>query len=116
MEISSESRVAPFHQVLTAFFEQVNHGELSVIDRVDSFAGDVFFELKSAHLVFSLSGLHQLLFDESIVSYSEFKRSLYQGQFNASLAGLGLRVDVYRASGKVATSLYQLVSIGEVSS
>jgi len=82
--------------------------------RIDAFNGDVFLEVKSAHLVFSLSGLHQFLFDQSVVSYREFQYSLYQGALNASLGDLGLKIDVYRASGKVVTSLYQLVSIGEV--
>jgi hypothetical protein len=52
-----------------------------------------------------------LLFHPQVLSFSEFKKNLYQGQFNQALQAFGGVVSVYQSHGKIVTNLYQVKAL-----
>ena len=71
-----------------------------------------FFDQKTGALVFSLLSLYELLIELQSVSFSEFKKSLYQGSFNQTLGEMGGVVSIYHSTGKIDGNLYQFNAIG----
>jgi len=96
------------HETLLTFFQQFIDQEAGVIERIGRVKGDLFVDQKTGALVFSLSSLYELLFDQQKLSFSQFKQTLYQGTFNQSLQAYGGVVSVYQSYGKIDDNLYQL--------
>jgi len=96
------------HEILLTFFHQFIDQEAGTIERIGRVKEDLFVDEKTGALVFSLSSLHQLLFDPQKLSFSEFKQTLYQGTFNQSLQAFGGVVSVYQSYGNIDDNLYQL--------
>jgi hypothetical protein len=59
-------------------------------------------------LVFTISGLYQLISDPRDMTYIEFRTTLYQENLNQELGKLGYEVVVSDATGNIDTSWYQL--------
>lgn len=100
--------VSATHQVLLTFFQEFLTQELLVIERIRHVNEELFVDAETGALVFSLDSVYKLLFDEQKISFFEFKRTLYQGDFNTSLKALGGEVSVYQSEGKIDDNLYQL--------
>ena len=93
---------------MLTFFQQFIDQEAKAIERIGRVKEGLFIDQKTGALVFSLSSLHELLFDQQKLSLSEFKQTLYQGTFNQSLQAFGGVVSVYQSHGKIDDNLYQL--------
>ena len=100
------------HQVLLDFFQQVLNHDAGVIAQIENSKERVFFDQKTGALVFSLLSLYELLIEPQSVSFSEFKKSLYQGNFNQTLGEMGGVVSIYHSTGKIDGNLYQFNAIG----
>lgn len=100
-------------QTLVNFFARVLKLDDSLIKRISTFDGDVRFEHSNGVLLFTLSGLHQFLYDELDLDYPEFQKMIYQSNLNEELFTLGGGVKVHRSTGKVDSSWYKLVKISE---
>ena len=98
-------------QILLAFFQQFLNGQIETLERIRNFNGDIFVDQATGSLVFSLIALHEFLADQHVLSFSEFKRMLYKGEFNRTLRGFGGKVTIYRSNGKIDDNLYQLTSL-----
>jgi len=99
------------HEVLLIFFQKFLNKESDVIERIAHFKGRLFVDQETGALVFSLFALHELLFDQQVLSFSEFKKALYQGMFNQALKANGGVVSVYQSNGKIADNLYQVKTL-----
>lgn len=60
---------------------------------------------------FTVQGLHNLMPPDSGLTYGEFRSCLYAGAVNQGLSRLGYQVEIYRSTGKVDSSWYQLKEI-----
>ncbi len=98
-------------QVVLDFFHEFLNGQNETLERVQNFNGDLFIEPVTGDLIFSLMALHEFLASQHLLPFSEFKRMLYQGEFNKTLRGAGGKVVIYRSNGKVDDNLYQLVAL-----
>jgi len=97
------------HQSLLLLFRQVLAQQTEVLERINSFNGDLFIDHTTGVFIFSLPALHQFLNDQHSLSFTEFKHTLYQGEFNRSLQVFGGKIAIYRSTGKVEGNLYQLL-------
>jgi hypothetical protein len=96
------------HETLLTFFQKFLNQDTETIVKITHFKEDLFIDRETGALVFSLNSLYELLFDPQILPFSEFKKTLYQGQFNQALQALGGEVSVYQSYGKIADNLYQV--------
>ncbi|MFT7373376.1 MAG: hypothetical protein ACI9T9_002076 [Oleiphilaceae bacterium] len=96
------------HEILLTFFQKFLNQDTDTIAKITHFKDDLFIDPETGALVFSLNSLYKLLFYPQILSFSEFKKALYQGSFNQGLQALGGLVRVYQTNGKIADSLYQV--------
>jgi len=99
------------HEVLLSFFQKFLNQDAVMIDKIAHFKEDLYIDQNAGAVVFSLPALYELLFDPQILSFSEFKQTLYQGQFNQALQAFDGMVSVYQSNGKIVDNLYQVKTL-----
>ena len=100
-------------QIILIFFQDVLHNDCGVLERIHHFDGSLYIEPSTKTLIFSLAALHNFLFDDQINSFDEFKKVLYQGEFNRRLQAFNGKVTIFCSKGKIDNNLYQLVKISK---
>lgn len=99
------------HEILLTFFQKILKQDAKTIEAIAQSKEQVFIDQETGVLVFSLLSLYELVFDKQILSFTEFKKNVYQGSFNQSLQALGGVVSVYQSYGKVDDNLYQFSAL-----
>lgn len=97
------------HKIIM-FFEQILLENSSVLNLIST-VHDVYFDEEDGALIFGLEGLYQLINSHPDSSYADFIRIIYQSNINEELKKSGVKIVLYKSSGKVKTSLYKLVSL-----
>tara|TARA_B100001778_G_C18184341_1_gene448359 strand:+ start:299 stop:562 length:264 start_codon:yes stop_codon:yes gene_type:complete len=84
-------------------------GSDDIDDRLTSIVEGVLY--KSGTLRFTLRGLYELSGANDCIGYDEFRKALYKSDINYRLSLIGYKIDILKSTGKVDSSIYQVVRI-----
>jgi len=96
---------------LIYFFQRILQQDSATLSALNGYGEALYFDQENAILVFTLSGLHQLMTQgrEQNMNYAEFKKAVYAGTINEELQRLGGKIEIHCAFGKVDQNVYKLV-------
>lgn len=91
---------------IEAFFKAVIELDSDMIQLIKGASGDISFQ--NGRLVFDLPSLYQLIVPSEDVSYQTFKKILYAGALNKTLAIQGKTIVVWHAANHIDATRYCL--------
>ncbi|VAW62466.1 hypothetical protein MNBD_GAMMA09-3729 [hydrothermal vent metagenome] len=90
-----------FHGVL-----QQDNTALSLIPKNDN---SIYIDDSNTQLIFTITGLHEIIRTNKNISYKEFKKFLYSGSINEKLNDIGGKIEIHTSNGKIDNNVYKLV-------